>query len=194
LIFEAQGISQLLARTLNISIQSNLERWNELVAKKENAQKEIKIAIAGKYTSLEDSYASIIEALNHCSAHCSVKINYKLIETSEDKNIDLNGFDGVIVFTPLTQEEIVEITRRMIASLAARLEAKGIHFRVADEVLIALAQKGYDPVFGARPLRRLVQEEVDNAIAQALLRDEVKRRDTIVLETGGIRIEKAVAL
>lgn len=106
----------------------------------------------------------------------------------------LNRFDGVIVFTPLTQEEIVEITRRMIASLAGRLEAKGIHFRVADDVLIALAQKGYDPVFGARPLRRLVQEEVDNAIAQALLRDEVKRRDTIILETGGIRIEKAAAL
>ncbi len=106
----------------------------------------------------------------------------------------LNRFDGVIVFTPLTQEEIVEITRRMIASVASRLEAKGIHFRASEEVIVALARKGYDPIFGARPLRRLVQEEIDNAIAQALLKDEVKRRDTIVLEPSGIRIEQAESL
>ncbi len=106
----------------------------------------------------------------------------------------LNRFDGVIVFKPLTQTEIVEITKRMIVSVAERLEAKGIHFRASDEVIESLAHKGYDPTFGARPLRRLVQEEVDNAIANALLKDDVKRRDTIILESGGIRIEKAAAL
>lgn len=106
----------------------------------------------------------------------------------------LNRFDGVIVFKPLTQNEIVEITKRLIAKVAERLEAKGIHFRASDDVIISLAQKGYDPIFGARPLRRLVQDEVDNAIASALLKDDVKRRDTIVLESSGIRIEKAVAL
>lgn len=106
----------------------------------------------------------------------------------------LNRFDGVIVFKPLTQNEIVQITNRLIAKVAERLEAKGIHFRASDDVIISLAHKGYDPVFGARPLRRLVQEEVDNAIASALLKDDVKRRDTIVLERSGIRIEKATAL
>lgn len=106
----------------------------------------------------------------------------------------LNRFDGVIMFKSLTQTEIVEITKRMIARVAERLEAKGIHFRASDEVISALAHKGYDPTFGARPLRRLVQEEVDNAIANALLKDDVKRRDTIILEQGGIRIEKAEAL
>lgn len=106
----------------------------------------------------------------------------------------LNRFDGVIVFSPLTREEIIEITKRMVANVAKRLEAKGIHFRADDAVIAVLAQKGYDPLFGARPLRRLVQEEVDNAIAEALLRGEAGRRDTIVLETGGIRVEKAKAL
>ncbi|MBI4714061.1 ATP-dependent Clp protease ATP-binding subunit [Candidatus Uhrbacteria bacterium] len=106
----------------------------------------------------------------------------------------LNRFDGVIVFHPLTQEQIVEITRRLIEKVSQRLEAKGIHLRAEDEVITNLAQKGYDPEFGARPLRRLVQEEVDNAIANALLEEEVKRRDTIVLETDGIRIEKAAEL
>ena len=106
----------------------------------------------------------------------------------------LNRFDGVIVFHPLDQDQIVEITRRMITSVSERLEAKGIHLRAEEEVIISLAQKGYDPKFGARPLRRLVQEEVDNAIAKALLEEEVKRRDTIVLEKDGIKIERAPEL
>ena len=55
--------------------------------------------------------------------------------------------------------------------------------------------KGYDPKFGARPLRRVVQEEVDNAIANALLAGKVKRRDTIVLKASGtIEIEKGKEL
>lgn len=95
LVFEQQGMSQLLARKLNISIKPNLENWEELISKREKAQKEITIAIAGKYTSLEDSYASIIESLNHCSAHFETKINVKWVETARD--FDLNGISGVIV-------------------------------------------------------------------------------------------------
>jgi len=58
-----------------------------------------------------------------------------------------------------------------------------------------LARRGFDPKFGARPLRRVVQEEVENAIANALLEGRVQRRDTIVLGEGGkIEIEAAEAL
>jgi len=96
LVFENQGLSQLLARKLNIPIKTDLIRWNELIKNKEKAKKEISIAIAGKYTSLEDSYASIIEALHHCSAHFLVKINVKWIDTSEE-DIDLTDVSGVIV-------------------------------------------------------------------------------------------------
>lgn len=56
----------------------------------------VTIAIAGKYTLLEDSYASIVEALNHCSANFSTKINVKWIDTSKD-DFDLSGVSGVIV-------------------------------------------------------------------------------------------------
>ncbi len=96
LLFEQQGMSQLLSRELDIPVIPNLEKWKSLIVNKENAKKEITIALAGKYTALEDSYASIIEALNHCSAHLSIKINLKWIDT-EDKNIDLMGVHGVIV-------------------------------------------------------------------------------------------------
>ena len=107
----------------------------------------------------------------------------------------LNRFDGVIVFKPLEESQIVEITRLMITQVAKRLEAKGIGFQVTDAEVLELAHKGYDPKFGARPLRRVVQEEVDNAIANALLEGKVQRRDTIVLDTGGaMTIQKGQAL
>ncbi len=95
LVFEEQGMSQLLARKLDMPIHPDLGELERLVLSKENASKDVSIAIAGKYTQLEDSYASIIESLNHCSAHLGAKINVKWVETSEDFN--LNGVDGVIV-------------------------------------------------------------------------------------------------
>lgn len=107
----------------------------------------------------------------------------------------LNRFDGVIVFKPLTLENVEQIAGLMIAQVSARLEPKGIFFRATPEAVKELAQKGFDPQFGARPLRRVVQEEVDNAIAQALLEGKVQRRDTIVLDKGGsMVIEKAKQL
>lgn len=107
----------------------------------------------------------------------------------------LNRFDGVIVFRPLTNDDVQQIAYLMIAQVAERLEAKGISFRATDEAVADLASKGFDPKFGARPLRRIIQEEVDNAIATALLEGRVGRRDTIVLHPGGrIEIEKAEAL
>lgn len=107
----------------------------------------------------------------------------------------LNRFDGVIVFKPLTIEEVIQIAYLLINQSAERLEAKGIHFRAEDAAVHELAQKGFDPKFGARPLRRVIQEQIENAIADALLKDQAARRDTIVLKTGGaIEVEKAAAL
>jgi CTP synthase len=96
LVFESQGMSQLVARKLDLPIMPKLSPWNRRVKNLESVEKEITIAIAGKYTSLEDSYASINEALRHCSAKYSVKINVKFIETSDDE-CDLKGISGVIV-------------------------------------------------------------------------------------------------
>ena len=96
LIFEEQNISQLLARRLNLPFKPSLNELRRLVKNSQSADKEITIAIAGKYTDLDDSYASIIEALHHCSAHFSTKINLKMINT-ENSNIDMTDIDGVIV-------------------------------------------------------------------------------------------------
>lgn len=107
----------------------------------------------------------------------------------------LNRFDSVIMFKPLSQEDILAITQLFMNQVSKQLEPKGIGFRATQEAMEELAHKGFDPQFGARPLRRVVQEEVDNAIADALLQGTVKRRDTIVLEKGGvINIEHAPEL
>ena len=107
----------------------------------------------------------------------------------------LNRFDGVMVFKPLTQEDVVAIAYLMMKKIADRLAAKGISFRASDEAVHELAKKGFDPKFGARPLRRVLQEDVDNAVADFLLRGQVTRRDTLVLGEGGVMtVEKAVEL
>jgi len=107
----------------------------------------------------------------------------------------LNRFDGIIVFRPLTLDDVSQIAYLMVDKVGKQLEPKGIYFRATDEAVMELAKKGFDPAFGARPLRRVVQEEVDNAIASALLEGRVQRRDTIVLKPGGqIEIEKGAQL
>jgi len=107
----------------------------------------------------------------------------------------LNRFDGIVVFKPLTQENIIAIARIMIKKVTKRLEEKGIDFKASEPAVIELAKKGYDPKFGARPLRRVVQETIENAIAEEILGGKVERRDAIILqEGGGITIEKAPEL
>ncbi len=107
----------------------------------------------------------------------------------------LNRFDGVMVFKPLSPEDVVAIAYLMINKVAQRLEAKGISFRASDEAVHELAVKGYDVKFGARPLRRVIQDTVDNSIAEFLLQGKVGRRDTLVLGQGGaIEVEKAAEL
>ena len=107
----------------------------------------------------------------------------------------LNRFDGVMVFKPLSMDDVTKIARLMIKDVAKQLEPKGIALRATDEAVSELAEKGYDPKFGARPLQRVIQEEVNDAIANALLEGTVERRDTIVLKEGGeITVEKAEAL
>ncbi len=104
----------------------------------------------------------------------------------------LNRFDGIVVFKPLQEKELLQVAGLMLQGVAKRLELKGIHLTVSPEAQAELAQAGYDPVFGARPLRRVIQEQVDNALAQYLLKGSLGRRDRVVLKPGGvIEVEKA---
>ena len=107
IIFEGQGLSEIIHKSLNIYSPPKLEKWQQLVERikknNRNPEKEVNIAIAGKYTRLEDSYASVIEALVHAGAHLDVKVNIKWIETTDIEKGKikveeaLKNIDGVIV-------------------------------------------------------------------------------------------------
>ena len=104
----------------------------------------------------------------------------------------LNRFDSIIVFTPLSPIEVNKIVGLMMNDITDRLGRKGITFRATPAAMAELAISGFDPLFGARPLRRAVQEHVDNALAQFMLQGKLGRRDAAVLESGGvIRVERA---
>ncbi|MBT5022142.1 CTP synthase (glutamine hydrolyzing) [Candidatus Woesearchaeota archaeon] len=103
IIFEKEGICEIIHKKLNIYSPPNLRKWSKLLDNLDSPDGEITIAICGKYTKLADSYASINEALMHCSAHFKRKINLKFIETTEieenKKTVSelLKGVAGVIV-------------------------------------------------------------------------------------------------
>ena len=104
----------------------------------------------------------------------------------------LNRFDGIIVFKPLTMVEVEQIAGFMLNKIAKNLEGKGITLRVTKPALAELAEAGFDPQFGARPLRRLIQQRVQDPLANYILGRKIGRRDTVTFDFGGkIEITKA---
>jgi ATP-dependent Clp protease ATP-binding subunit ClpC len=97
----------------------------------------------------------------------------------------LNRFDGVIVFSPLSESDVVQVARLLVAELGRRLGEKGIELEVEDAMVADLARRGYDPAYGARPLRRLIQDTLENALAKAMIQGKAHRRDRFVLKADG---------
>ena len=91
----------------------------------------------------------------------------------------LNRIDGQIVFHSLTKEHIRKIVDLMLAQVSKQLGEKGIKLEVTDAAKDLLGEKGYDEVFGARPLRRVIQDMVEDRLSEALLRSEFKVFDRV---------------
>ena len=105
----------------------------------------------------------------------------------------LNRLDDTVVFEPLSREELARIVDLQVDALANRLAARRITLHVTDAARAWLADKGYDPAFGARPLRRLVQTEVGDTLARALLAGEVRDGQEVTVDVaddaeGGLRL------
>ena len=96
----------------------------------------------------------------------------------------LNRIDDIIVFRPLTEEDIREVARRMLRTVSARMETMGIHLDASDEAVAELAREGFDPKYGARPLRRAIQSKVEDAVAERMLDGTLKAGDTARLTVG----------
>ena len=93
----------------------------------------------------------------------------------------LNRIDDIIVFRALTEQDIEEVARRMLKTVADRMETMDIHLDASDEAVKELAKEGFDPKYGARPLRRAIQSKVEDAVAEKLLEGTLKEGDTAKL-------------
>lgn len=96
----------------------------------------------------------------------------------------LNRFDGIVLFKNLNREETKHIAELMLKRVAKDLEARGVFLRVDAAALDALADVGFDPQFGARPMRRAIQDHVENKLAEMVLSKQLNRRDTVVIGAG----------
>nr|WP_187354225.1 ATP-dependent chaperone ClpB [Dietzia aerolata] len=91
----------------------------------------------------------------------------------------VNRLDDVVIFDPLSEEQLESIVDIQIDELAARLKARRLTLHVDDAAKGWLARRGYDPAYGARPLRRLVQQAIGDKLARALLGGEIRDGDTV---------------
>ena len=94
----------------------------------------------------------------------------------------LNRIDEIIVFHPLDEEHIKKIVSLMLENLASRLKQNGISIEVSDNAKTFIAKKGFDPVYGARPLRRAIQNMIEDKIAEEILDGSIKPGQTVLVD------------
>ena len=102
----------------------------------------------------------------------------------------INRIDEIVVFNPLGKEEVKRIVHLQLEALSSRLEKKNIHFSWTPEVEDYCAEVGFDPSFGARPIRRCIQNEIENELSRAILSGAVSREGNVTasLQDGKIAI------
>ena len=101
----------------------------------------------------------------------------------------LNRIDEIIVFHALNEEQIEEIAQLLLGRVREQLAVRQIELEVTEPALKLLAEVGFDPTYGARPMRRTIQRLIENPISSSLLRGEFKDGDTIVADAGDGRIQ-----
>jgi ATP-dependent Clp protease ATP-binding subunit ClpB len=97
----------------------------------------------------------------------------------------LNRIDEIVEFHSLTREQLAEIVELQLARLRARLAERGISIELTDDAKEALAEAGWDPTYGARPLKRAIQRLVENPLALRLLEGEFADGDAVRVDAQG---------
>ncbi|MDO8626032.1 MAG: AAA family ATPase [Candidatus Magasanikbacteria bacterium] len=102
----------------------------------------------------------------------------------------LNRFDGIVLFKPLSEADIKQVAGFMLKRIINDLDAKGIKLEIGAGALDFLASIGFDSEFGARPMRRALEDKVENKLAELILKGQLKRRDTVILDGQGNLIQQ----
>ena len=134
------------------------------------------------------------DLIRHNFEHIDEQNREEVIERTEEEVKTLlkqtirpefvNRIDETIVFTPLTKEQIAQIVRLQLDKVARTLQENGVTLHYSDAAIDLLAERGYDPEFGARPVKRVIQRLVLNELSKALLAGTVERTKPITLDVG----------
>ena len=129
-------------------------------------------------------YQIILEALKNKEPWSEVK--QKLLDCLFEERIFrpefINRFDGVVLFNPLSKENLLDISQLMLSSLKENLKEKGIEFIITQELKEKIVELGYNPVFGARHMRRVIQDKVENVLASALLAGKIGKGSRVSID------------
>ena len=104
----------------------------------------------------------------------------------------MNRIDEIIIFETLTEDQIKEIVNLMTVSVEERLSEQNLSISVTEAAKSWIAEKGFDPVYGARPLRRVIQRELENKLARRILEGEFGKGDQVIVDVSkdGLNFEK----
>jgi ATP-dependent Clp protease ATP-binding subunit ClpB len=94
----------------------------------------------------------------------------------------LNRIDEIIMFQPLTETEVRKIVENQLNAVQKMLEKNGVHIDVTAKAVDYIAKVGFDPQFGARPIKRVIQKQVLNELSKIILEDKVNRDSVIVID------------
>jgi len=105
----------------------------------------------------------------------------------------INRIDHVVIFKPLTKDEVKKIVEIMLHRLEQRLKDKGITIEITEKAKEYMAEKGYDPVYGARPLRRLIETEIETELAKMIISQKISENGKVVVdvENGKLSLQPA---
>lgn len=137
-------------------------------------------------------YKTILEALNKKTAWPLVKrkILNSIFEQGVFQPEFVNRFDGVTVFTPLNKQNLLDIVGLLLGKLKKNLDDKGIKFNVSEELKEKIVKLGYNPTFGAREMKRIIQDKIESVLAMAILEEKIKKGDEVSIDYKNFTIIK----
>jgi ATP-dependent Clp protease ATP-binding subunit ClpA len=137
-------------------------------------------------------YQIILEAVRNKEDWPLVKdkiINY-VFEKAIFRPELINRFDAVVLFKPLNKENLLEISALLLGKIQKGLRGKEIEFIITDELKAKIVEIGYEPVFGARQMKRAVQDNIENSLAKAILAGFIKRGDRVAVSASDFSVKK----
>jgi ATP-dependent Clp protease ATP-binding subunit ClpB len=131
------------------------------------------IPVAGDAVAIDDSDP-------HAAATADARLRSELLEYFKPEFV--NRLDDIVRFQALTREQISEIVELQVNLVVARVAERGVHVTLTDDAKRLLGDMGYDPTYGARPLRRVIQKQLTDRLALALLRGELGEGDEVAVD------------